>query len=78
MDWKNVKVPSGGKLMKVHKFTYMLKGATYLLEVDEYFGGTCSAHAEHSVDKNFVIETVSGKTVAECINLILEKISARG
>ncbi|MGE0174109.1 MAG: hypothetical protein AB7T49_15030 [Oligoflexales bacterium] len=77
MDWKNVKVPAGGKLMQVRNFTYMHKGATYLIEVDEYVTGNCSAHAEHSVDKNFVIETVSGKTIPECLNLILEKIHTR-
>lgn len=77
MDWKTVKVPQGGRLFKIHNFTFMYKGVNYLLEVDEYADGTCSGHGEHSTDKNFIIESVAGKNVLQCLDELIQKIVAR-
>ena len=77
MNWKSVKVQSGGKLFKVHNFTYMVKGVTYHLEVDEFNDGACTGHGEHSTDKNSFVESVNGPSVEDCLNLLIERISAR-
>ena len=77
MDWKKIKVPAGSKVIRVHHFTYIHKGVNYSLEVDEMSDSRCSGHGEHSKDKNFVIETVSGNTIEECVNHLVEKISGR-
>ena len=75
MDWKSVQT-NGGKIFKVHNFTYMHKGATYLLEVDEFADGNCSGHGEHSTDKSNVLESVSGNSVKECLEALIAKITA--
>lgn len=77
MNWKTVKVHSGGKLFKVHNFSYMIKGATFHLEVDEFHDGSCTGHGEHSTDKNSFVESVNGKTVEECLNSLIERIGSR-
>jgi hypothetical protein len=77
MSWKDIKVHSGGKLFKVHNFTYMVKGSTYLLEVDEFADGTFTGHGEHSSDRNSFVESVSGKSVDECLNLMVTRIGQR-
>lgn len=77
MNLKSVKVPAGGKLFKVHNFTYMSKGTTFHLEVDEFSDGACTGHGEHSTDKNSFIESVNGKSVEDCLNMLIERISAR-
>jgi hypothetical protein len=77
MKWTNLKLPSGSKLFLQHNFTYMHKGSTFVIEVDEYSDGACIAHAEHSKDKNLVIESVNGKSVEECLQLSLDRIHSR-
>lgn len=77
MNWKAVKVQPGGKLFKVHNFTYMIKGVTYHLEVDEFHDGTCTGHGEHSTDKNSFVESVNAKSLEEGLNLLIERIGAR-
>ncbi|MCX6124676.1 MAG: hypothetical protein NTV34_08000 [Proteobacteria bacterium] len=77
MNWKAVKVQPGGKLFKVHNFTYMVKGVTYRLEVDEYHNGICTGHGEHSTDKNSLIESVSANSTEECLSLLIERVGSR-
>lgn len=72
MDWKKLNIPDGAKLFKVHNFTYMLKGTTFHLEVDEFADGTFSGHGEHSTDKNTVLASVSGKTLEECVASLIK------
>jgi hypothetical protein len=74
MNWKMVTMPEGAKLFKVHNFTYMSKGVTYHLEVDEFRDGVFSGHGEHSTDKNTVLESVSGKTLEECLSTLIKSI----
>ena len=78
MDWKKAKIPSGGRLFKVHNFTFMRKGVTYHLEVDEYNDGAFTGHGEHSTDKNLMIESVSATSVTECLEALMSKIDKRG
>jgi hypothetical protein len=78
MDWKKINVPAGSKLLKVHNFTYIHKGVNYNLEIDEYSDGRCSGHGEQSIDKNFVIETVSASSVDDCLKQLVDKINSRG
>lgn len=77
MDWKKTKVPVGSKLFQVHNFTFMHSGKTYSLEIDEYIDGTFAGHGEHSTDKNFFIESVSGKSMNECLSALVSKIQER-
>lgn len=77
MDWKAVKLPAGTKMFQVHNFTFVLKSNNYLLEVDEYSDGMFAGYGEHSTDKNFYIQSVSGKSVADCLNSLIEKITSR-
>jgi hypothetical protein len=77
MDWKSAKLPAGGKLFKVYNFNFLYQGVNYLLEVDEYADGAFSGHAEHATDHNYVIESVSGKSVADCISGLCSRIEAR-
>ena len=77
MPWQSVKVPSGAKLFRVHNFTYMIKGVTYHLEVDEFQDGACSGHGEHSTDRNYVIESVTAKSTHECLNELISRINQR-
>ena len=78
MDWKKAKVPAGARLFQVHSFTFMYSGKTYILEVDEFNDGTCTGHGEQSTDKSHVVESVSGKTVSECIEALIRRIEKRG
>jgi hypothetical protein len=78
MDWKNVKIPAGSRLFKVHNFTFMHKGTNYVLEIDEFRDGSWSGHGEHSTDKASVIESVSGKSLQECLELLIAKVEGRG
>jgi hypothetical protein len=41
-EWRKVKLPAGSKLFRVHNFTFMAKGNTYVLEVDEFADGSFS------------------------------------
>ena len=77
MGWKDIKVDSGSKLFRVHNFTFIHKGQNYLLEVDESGAGQCVGFGEHSTDKNFFIDSVSAKTVDECVEQLVKKICAR-
>lgn len=77
MAWNSVKLPAGGKLFKVHRFTFLFNGANFLIEIDEYADGACSGHGEHATDKNFVIESVSGSSVEECLNGLISRIQER-
>jgi hypothetical protein len=77
MSWKDIKVHSGGKLFQVHNFTYMVKGATYLLEIDEFSDGSCTGHGEHSSDRNSFVESVSGKSVEDCLANLISRIGQR-
>lgn len=76
-SWKSIKLPNGSKLFKVHHFTFMFKGVNYALEVDEYTDGLCSGHGEHSTDKNFFIESVSGDSITKCLAELVTKIQNR-
>lgn len=77
MEWKKVTVPTGCKLFKSHTFTYLHKGTTYRLEIDEFSDGTYTGHGEHSTDKSSVIESVSAGTVEQTIQLLISKIEQR-
>lgn len=77
MDWKSAKTPKGARLFKVHHFNFLYNGANYVLELDEYGDGTWSGHAESTADKNFVIESVSGKDMKDCIEVLIAKIESR-
>lgn len=77
MEWKNVKVPAGSKLFKSHNFTFMTKGHSWQLEVDEYSDGTFSGHGEHSTDRNSFVESVSGKSLNDCLAALIERIQNR-
>ena len=74
MDWKKTKVPDGAKLFKMHNFTFMLKGVTYHLQVDESADGTFTGHGEHSTDKNTILASVSGKSVEECVATLVRNV----
>jgi hypothetical protein len=74
MDLKKVKLPDGGKICKVHNFMYMYKGATWHLEVDEFGDGTVTGHGEHSTDKSSVLESVSAKSVEDCVAMLAAKV----
>lgn len=74
MSWKKVTLPEGAKLFQAHTFTYMHKGVTYHLEVDEFADGTYTGHGEHSTDKNSFLESVSGKSVEDCLAALIKSI----
>jgi hypothetical protein len=74
MNWKKVTLAEGARMFKVHNFTYMYKGATYHMEVDEFMDGTFTGHGEHSTDKSSVLESVSGKCVEDCLLALVQKI----
>jgi hypothetical protein len=72
--WNKMKLPEGAKLFKIHNFTYMWKGATYHLEVDEFADGSFTGHGEHSTDKSRVLESVSGKSIEDCLNALTKNV----
>lgn len=75
-DWKQANI-GAGKLFKVHNFTYMFKGTTYHIEIDEFANGTYSGHGEHSTDKSSVLESVSGTSAKDCLDALIKKIETR-
>ena len=77
MEWKSVSLPGSSKLFKVHNFNFLHNGVNFLLEVDEYSDGSFSGHGEHSTDKNFVIESVSGSTLQECLEELIKRVQNR-
>ncbi len=74
MDWKKIKLPQGSKLFRVYNFTYMHAGNTYHLEIDEFNDNAFSGHGEHSIDRSRHLESVSGKTIEECLEGLIKKI----
>jgi len=77
MDWLKLNIPQGSKLLRTQRFTFMHKGVNYLLDVDEYGNRSCMGHGEKANDKNFVIESVNGASVEECLNALMKKIADR-
>ncbi len=77
MNWKTLKLPEGARLNKVHHFTYMIKGQTYQFEVDEMSDGNFTGHGEHSSDKNFVLASVNGSSMVECLNQLVKDVTSR-
>ena len=77
MDWKSLSLPEGSRLNRVHQFTFMLKGQTYQFEIDELSDGSFSGHGEHSSDKNFVLSSVSGSSVSDCVNQLIKDVTSR-
>lgn len=73
-SWNKIKLAEGAKLYKVHNFMYMWKGTTYHLEVDEFADGAFIGHGEHSTDKSSVLESVSGKSVEECLAALIKNV----
>ena len=73
MEWKKIKVPDGAKLFKVHNFTYMIKGVTYHLEVNEFADNSFIGHGEHSTDKNSLLESVNGVSIRECLDALIKR-----
>ena len=77
MSWKNVTLPSGAKMFQVLNFTYMHKGTTYHLEIDEFADGTWSGHGEHSTDKSSVLPSVSGSSLQDCLDALVKTIETK-
>ncbi len=77
MSWKKIVVQPGGKLFKMHQFTYMVKGVTYQLEVDEFADSSFTGHGQHATDRNNTVESVNGKSIDECLTLLVAKIGQR-
>jgi hypothetical protein len=75
--WRNVKVPSGSKLFRVHNFNFMHKGTNFVLEIDEFSDGSYSGHGEHATDKSSVVESVSGSSLEDCLEKLIKKIESR-
>jgi len=74
MDWKKISLSSGAKLFRVHHFTYMHQGSTFLIEIDEYANGTFTGHGEHSTDKSTVLESVTASSIEACLDLLIRGI----
>jgi hypothetical protein len=74
MNWKKVSLPDGSKLFKAHSFTYMHRGITYRLDVEEFADGSFTGHGEHSTDKSSVLESISGTSLEDCLNALIKKI----
>ena len=77
MTWKQIAVLPGGKLFKMHQFTYMVKGVTYQLEVDEFADSSFTGHGQHATDRNNIVESVNGKSIDECLTQLVAKIGQR-
>jgi hypothetical protein len=76
-EFRNLKLPVGSKLFKVHNFTFMHKGITFVFEIDEFADGSFTGHGEHSTDKSSVIESVSGHSMQECLEKLVKKVESR-
>lgn len=74
MDFKKVAIPEGARLYQAHQLTYIYKGVTYLLEIDEHADGSFTGHGEHSTDKSSVLASVNGRTAEECLSALINKI----
>jgi hypothetical protein len=77
MAWNDIDVPTGGKLFKIQRFTYIYKGVHYTIEIDEFADGLCTAHGEHATDRNYVLESVSGNSPEACLEGMLQNIVDR-
>ena len=77
MDWKTINLAPGSKLYKVHNYNLMHQGTHFSLEIDEFSDETFTGHGEHSTDKNYVIESVSGVSVEDCLENLIKKIQER-
>lgn len=75
MDWNKVSVSSGGRLNKVHSFTYMLGSDSFRFEIDESSDGSFTGHGEHSTDKNYLLKSVAGSTIEECLQQLIDGLS---
>jgi hypothetical protein len=73
MTLKKVNIPAGAKLFQVHTYMYMTATATYQLEIQEFADGKCAGHGEHSTDKNQFLHSVSGSSVEDCLQKLIDK-----
>jgi hypothetical protein len=55
----------------------MIKGVTYQFEIDEFSDGSFTGHGEHSTDRNGFVESVSGKSVDDCLNNLVARVGQR-
>lgn len=78
MDWKKTRLATGSRLFMVHSFTYMAKGRTFILEVDEFSDGTFTGHGEQSTDRSHVVESVNGRSVQDCLEALIKRIDQKG
>ena len=76
-EFRKLRLPAGSKLFKVHNFTFMYKGTTFVFEIDEFADGSFTGHGEHSTDKSSVIESVSGQSIEECLDKLVKKVESR-
>ena len=77
MDWKNLKIPEGSKLFKIHRFNFLYQGVNYLLEINELNPSMWVGHGEHATDQSSVIPSVNGSSLEECLNKLIERIHKR-
>jgi hypothetical protein len=77
MNWKNVNIPDGSKLFRIHNFTFMHQGGNYVFEISEMGEGHWIGHGEHATDKNSVIPSVNGPTLEDCLNQLIDKVTGR-
>lgn len=76
MDMTGLNIPKGAKLIKIHKYLYMHNGSSYNLEVDEYSDGMFAGHGEHAADESQQLKSVTGKTLNECLQPLIDNISS--
>ena len=77
MNFSKLQIPAGSKLYRIYHFNYMHKGIHYNIEINEFNDGHFAGYAEHSTDKNFSIESVSGKSAEECLQALINRIHDR-
>ena len=77
MEWKGIKLPVGSKLFRVHTFNFFHNGINFELEVDEYSDGAFTGHGQQSTDQSYMVESVSGNNVKECLEALIRKIESR-
>ncbi len=77
-DWQQVTLTPGTKLFKMHSFTCIHQGNTFAIEVDEFPDGSFTGHGEHSSDPSNVLESVSAKSLKDCLTALIKKVHAKG
>jgi len=76
-SWKSVTISERERLFRISNYLFVSQGRSYSIEVQEAPDGTFLAHGENTSDPHDVLRSVTGTTMQECLQAIVDQIERR-